>query len=221
MKENDRYSLNLAWVIDMLGLFDDLQSTYLKAPLTSLLPEVHQSAWKFPNLRRLDRFWVHWLLLLFNTSQKKVMFEWIPHPWFMLAHPEQEERLVRAMKQTGGKLYMVIGGRTYLDNCYLKYWSEDLFEYVLDADAFENQRSTYYSIVDDYVLTVSLEPDLTEEIDLLYQRVRGAGDLSDESVAELFQKKTNINMVLEKNQKKASALLEKFSVLFGDRQFVD
>lgn len=204
-------------MLDFVSLADTASAAYLDAPsFASILPASNKKEiWRFNNLLKMNDFWSHILLLLIQQSEKKILLGWNPHPWFHLVQTKQEEQYLKSLGLAKGKLYLIVGGSTFLDRWAEKFWAKEIIEYSFAKSIFDKDRSTYLNIIDDYVVTVKLDHQTTRAIENLYSKTLPASDLNFASVFKIFQSKVKASVWLEKNLKKAKMIKGRFTRFFG------
>lgn len=217
VKVKNKFSLRLTWVMDLVSLTDQMYDTHLQnPPYESILPaEGEKRTWVFYDLLKMDDFWAHVTVALFRHSKMKILFEWIPHPWFYLVIHDKQIQFQKASRITGRKFHMIIGGQTYLDKLCIQYWPEDLYEYSFAESPFSGDNATYLDVIDDYVLTIKLTGKTAAAIDRLYESIRTAEDVELGRILEVLTSRTKVTLTLERNPKKASKLIRKFTDFFG------
>jgi hypothetical protein len=211
-----RYSLSLTWVLSLIDFSESLFQRFIGQARTDvLLPAAEEKhRWVFSDLQRMDQFWLQLMFLLFEKSSSRVMCEWLPHFWFHLLHYGKELEAQRAMKRAGNRLYMIIGAKTFLDLQPSAYWDRRVYDWSYASGPFEGE-SSYFCVIDDYVLTVKLDSKTSEQIDSLFRRVRSARDMESAAFVALFKQKVSAVLTLERNEKKACKLLRRFGEFFG------
>ncbi|MDD5068032.1 MAG: hypothetical protein PHS53_01030 [Candidatus Pacebacteria bacterium] len=216
-KLETRYSLRLPWVLNFLSLADTLSSTYIERPRSPLvLPEINKKEiWHFTDLLKMNDFWSHLLLMIIQQSKKKILLGWNPHPWFHLVQTKQEKQYIESLKLAKSKLYLIVGGNSFLDKWTEKFWDKKAVEYSFSKSDFQNERSTYINVVDDFVVTVKLDPKTAEEIDRIYEKTKSLNDLDLQAVLAIFRKKTKCSIWLENNPEKARKITIKFKKFWG------
>lgn len=217
VKLRNKYSLRLPWVFDFISLADKMSEAYIERPLIPfILPELNKKEiWHFSNLLKMNDFWGHILLMLTQQSKHKIILGWNPHPWFHLVQTKQEAQYIKALKLAHTKLYLIVGGNSLLDKWTEKFWDKEAVRFSYGISEFQNQRSAYLNIIDDYVLTVKLEPKTAQAIDTVYQNTKSMNDLNLQSILSIFNQKTKCTIWLEKNPKKAKKLKFKFKKFWG------
>lgn len=216
-KLRNKYSLRLPWVFDFISLADKLSTTYTERPqLPLILPEINKKEiWHFSDLLKMNDFWSHILLILIQQSKHKVLLGWNPHPWFHLVQTKQEEQYIKALKLARSKLYLILGGSSLLDKWTEKFWDKETVHYSFGKSDFHNERSTYFNVIDDYVVTVKLEPKTAQAIDAIYENTKSIDDLNLQSILSIFNQETKCSIWLEKNPEKAKKIGVKFKKFWG------
>jgi hypothetical protein len=216
-KLKNKYSLRFPWVFDFISLADKLSETYTQQPQFPLiLPEINKKEiWHFSSLLKMNDFWSHILLILIQQSKHKVLLGWNPHPWFHLVQTKQEEQYIKALKLARSKLYLIVGGRSLLDKWTEKFWDKETVRYSFGKSDFHNERSTYFNVIDEYVVTVKLQPKTAQAIDTIYENTKSMDDLNINSILLIFNQKTKCSIWLEKNPQKAKKIGIKFKKFWG------
>src|SRR3989344_1994433 len=211
-----KHALRLPWVLETLSFSEILERNYVNHPSLPGLNSLERKwVWRFGDLLTMNDFWSHLLLVLIQQSKKKVLLGWNPHPWFHLVQTKQEEQYVRALKRARSKLHLIVGGNTYLDRWAEQFWDKGVVEYSFGKSPFEKERSTYVNVIDDYVITVKLDPKVAAEIDRIYAETRSLDTLDLPGILSLFRNKTRVMIRLEKNALKAKKIKTKFKRYWG------
>ncbi len=214
IKSKKRFGLRLPWVLDLSSLAGEAVSVYSKS---AELPRAgKRTIWHFNDLQGLNNFWSQILLLAIQNSSSKILFTWMPHPWFHLAYSEQEEQYIKALKLTGSKLYLINGGDTFLDCWAEKYWQKENIEYSNSQSWFHKvYEHQYINVIDDFVLTVKLDKNITGEINHFYKNIKSFDDMDFSEVFRIFGLKVKVSMWLENDERKAQYYRKRFIEYFG------
>jgi len=78
-------------------------------------------------------------------------------------------------------------------------------------------RSKYFDVIDDFILTVTLDSVTTIRIGEIFAKVKGPKDFHLLREFDDIRVKARINLTLERNQKKASRLRRQCADFFGIR----
>jgi len=211
------YSLSLTWILSLNQLSERFYSQAVEpAALSHCLPLTGKRvSWKFRDLQHLDRLWLQLMFLLFELSESRRMFVWVPYFWFDLVHFQKDLEAQEAMKVAGNKMYMILGNDSFIDRLPTKYWSRQVYEWSYAKGPFENERSTNYDLIDDYILTVKLDQRTTNAIDTFFRSVRSKSDLGRIREFETIKTSAQATLTLEHSPRKAKVLRRKFLDYFG------
>lgn len=217
VKSGQKFSLRLPWAMEFTSMAETIVRSYLDNPsLMSILPDINKKEiWHFNNLLKMNDFWGHLLLILIQQSKKKILLGWNPHLWFHLVQTKQEEQYIKSLGLAKGKLYLIVGGNSYLDKWAEKFLNKKLVQYFFGKSDFEKDYSKYFNVIDDYLLTIKLDEKMARMIERLYQRTKSAEDIDFPTVFNIFNRKTNASIWLEKNPKKAGVIRGRFKRFFG------
>jgi hypothetical protein len=216
IRSSGRYSLRLGWVAELEKLTETAHHRNIESIGTALpLSEGDsQTIWRFNGLRRVDDYWIQVALSLFDQTTATSMFYWIRHSWFSLAHPAKDDQFQRAMRRRGRRLYMAIGGQTFLDHLPSQTWPTDVYRVSFDPSPFDHSKLGSITAIGDYVVTVRLDARLSRAVEALYARVQRQSDLTVEAHRELFTTKGRCTLLLERSPSKAALYLGRFQRFF-------
>jgi len=216
-KHRDQYSLSLPWILNLIDtatkMYDTHSKTDSSAPLLPLQNE--KRTWRFSHLHRLDNFWVHAMILMLQNSDSKVMYQWLPHPWFHLLQSDKGRSMQRALKLGGYRVYNIIGGTNFLDRRSEKITTPGVYEYYYAEGPFESERSRYYTLTGSYLFTATFDQKTTIAIEGLYTSVTSLDDLEIPIVIALMNSPGRLTVTIENNEKKALRMRKKFEEYFG------
>jgi hypothetical protein len=220
LKVGNKYSLKLAWVLEMISLADRMYDTHVEAaPLPQVLPEPNSSvSWRFSDVHRMDAAWTHLGLGLSRHSPDRSCFLWAPYAWFHLAHHADEEQFLRGMELSGAKYYVVIGSDTYLERRYVRFLRKSFCECSFAPGLFARPCSDYIMVAGDFVLTVRFDRESLESIAALMASVKSARDIQIGRIADVFKQPMKIGLKLENRPAKAAKLRKHFCEFFGVRK---
>lgn len=219
IKVKDRYTVSLSWTLDLLRYTDSLfQNSLRPTAVSALIPlKGEKRSWTFSHLIRMDEFWVQLLFALFEISETRTMYEWVPRLWFPLVDMTRDLQHLRAMQTAQNKFYLVVGGDSYLDKRPLQYWDSEVYIVSHAESSFQHERSRYYCLIDDYILTVAVSKKVAEGIDEIFERVKSEDDLHLQEIYRFFNQPTKTTITLEQNAAKAKSLTRKFKDFWGHR----
>ncbi len=220
VRMRQRYGLNLSWAINYMHLGDVIESNYFRHDfLLGLLPNGRKkkNSWSFHNLYRMKSFWAEILLVLVKRAESPYILSYNPHPWAYLLQSAPESQFIKALQMSNAKMFKIIGGKTPLDLASKKLWDQGLIEYSFVDSPFHSERSSYFNVIGDYIVTVKLDEALTTAVEKLYEGTKSIEELRHQEVFNLFRSKARSNVTIERNKEKASKIYRKFQQFFGFR----
>jgi hypothetical protein len=219
VKVGREYGLKFSWAQELLALAERVRRTHFEPALSrALLPPRGESrVWHFTSLLKMDDYWAHLVLRLFHLTRAKVMYEWIPHPWFEMVHPGKEDQFRQALRRGGSQLHMIIGGETFLDGECGRHWSRDIYRFSFAVGPFDERRTEYFDLIENFILTLKISREVSRQIDGFFERVRGRADFDLVAFARIITQPTRASIKLENNQAKAERLRKRFVEYFGER----
>jgi hypothetical protein len=223
VKERENYTIRIPWILDMGEFIKSIEDKYLKSQyFQGLIPikEKEKKSWTFKDIFKLNDFWSQLILIPIKNSKEKVLLNYTPHAWFHLIQTHQEYQYIKTSTAHLNKTYTVIGGKDYLDEWATQFWKDHSIEYFLAPKEkwLLEDRTKYINVIDEYVFTVKLDPNITKEIDHLYQSIKNPEQLNIQNILSIFQTKIKAKITLEKNSKLATEYKKKFTRLFGPIQ---
>ncbi len=217
IKTGQKFNIHISWAIELQNLVNRISKTHVEALTTEdIIPKAKKKkTWSFDKIGMLNNFWAQVLLVLTKNSKGKLVFDWAPHPWYHLSHTALENRYLEAMKLLGAKTYQIIGGKTYLDKWVVKYLEGQNIEYTFAKSPFDKEQDTYYTLIDQYLVTVRIDPVTTQKIEELYSNTKVTEDVDYPKMFELFNGEVNIKLTIENNTTKIPIIRKKFQNFFG------
>lgn len=217
LKVRERYQPTLSWMYSVVDLSRSLQSNYLVRQYSGeILPQSGENRrWVLTDFLRLDDLWLHLIMCFFQQAREPVMYEWLPHPWFLIFGAEKEKRMNRCLEKHKGRIYAIIGGDSLLDKIYCKNWEGAPVQLNFSSGPFEDQRCCYYSLLDDFLLTVKVPKKEAEVIDKVFETSGTKAEASEKFEKYLLNQKVRVPLLVEHNPEKAKVYRRKFKDYFG------
>ena len=223
IKEKQRFSLRIPWVLDLAELVTDMENTYLTDRyLGQLLPNDKQPkrSWRFTQLAKLNDFWSQILLAMAKMSQTKISLDYSPHTWYELLQMSQEHQFIKTYYGNLKREYVIVGSTSFLDKYTYRTWGEDIMAHNRTYFAAPEYRiikdpSKYVSVMDDYVLVVKLDKDTVKRIEDLYTSVIAQEQVDIPLLTDALSKPVNARIVIQKHPQKAKQIYRKFEKIFG------
>jgi len=216
-KHGPRFALRIPWVLNVAALVEEMKQHYVDEQQFDhlLLAPGKKKIWHFTNLNILNNFWSQVLLVVINQAKDKRIYGYSPHPWYHLLQTEQEDQYIQSLRHSGARLYLMMGGRTFLDKWATKYWPKSVVEYSFAESPYEQNRGWYFDLIDDYLVSVKLDATTIKAIETLYENTVDWEQLDLAKVLLLAQTKVKASLWLEHNPQKADAIRKRFAKFFG------
>ncbi len=214
-KQGKLYGLSLSWVLNLWSTAEQMLDLYSRQAGSSLtLPgdgEIH--SYVFSRLAHVDDLWIHYLLLMLQNSEKKVLYQWLPHPWFHLIHSHKSWPLHEALKVAGYRVQSIVGGATFLDQYSKRITTNGAYEFYYGPGPFSSQLE-YYSVSDHFLFTLRLDKQTTGRIELLYSSVTSSKELDVSKIVTAINQPGRMTVTVESGTKKANNIWRKFQGYF-------
>lgn len=210
------FSLRADWVIELGRFAREIERAYFSDSYFAslLVGPPRRRGWKFTSLFALNDFWDHLLLALLGVSKEKIILSWNPHPWSHIVQPDEESAYLSALTSIGGVSYKIVGGRTPLDRWAAQFWHPPAINYSFAPGPFRGEER-YINVVDDWIITISMDARTTARIDELFRSVTSTEKMNVAEVVRLLRTGARASMSLERSAGKAAELRRKFERFFG------
>lgn len=204
-KSGKSYSLHIRWLLEMRGFISDAfeNLTGDGCPREQLPGPGEYRKYSFRELNKLNTFWTQLLLTLQEQSKACRILEWVPHPWFHLGQYAVERRFVKALKLSGGKIKMILGGETQLDQIFRESRDPEVYTtYFREKDEVLDY-AVYYSVLDDYLLTVQFTEAFQLKVHALYEAHEESEKLDLERILSFFSAKGSFTLRVDYNTRRS------------------
>ncbi len=215
-KQGQRYSISLSWIINLLEQGEQMLATYsAQKAEQSLLPGAGEKiTFIFSKLSHVDDFWINILFVMLKQSEKRILYQWLPHPWFHLIHSHKSWPLHKALKRAGYKVLSIIGDTTFLDENSRKITTKGAYEFYYGRGPFTESRANYFSVTDRYLFTLKLDAGTVRRLDELYSSVKAFSDFSVDKVMRAVDTPGRYVVTLENGTKQMAKVLKRFLTYF-------
>ena len=216
-KVRERYMLRVAWVLEMGHLTDRMHSSYLQqGALSALLPAQGEKVrWQIHSISRLTTFWSQINLALVAESRGQTLFEYLPHVWFHLAAGADENQFLRGLQLAGTPYRCVVRGESFLDKLYHRVGNDHGAMVRFGHCPFRVECDRYRGSIGEFLVTVTLNPGVSREIERTYAATGSAREVSVGKLNELFNRTESATVVVERGTTKASRVRKEFKEFFG------
>lgn len=219
IKAGKEYALSYRWIVNSLEFLDGCYERYMEQQrLAEILPrEGEKNSWKFTSFKRTDDFWVQGILAVLKESKVKQALMWIPHAWFELIHHEKDMQFQAALRASGYKIVMAIGGTTWLDQRCARDWPPDVYKYTLvdKLSPFGRERSIL--LCEDFYLEVKLDAESAQMIDDLYAKSGPESNMRIGQFMDVFETPIKATITIDRRKNKTTRLKRTLCEFFGLR----
>jgi len=168
IKHGAEFSLSIPWILGFSNLADRMFDTYIEqSNLEMFIGEGKNSGqWTFRNLALLNDFWVELVFTLLKENPEG-LYNWLPHPWFILLQSVRSKTWGIAMKEMGITVKTILGHDTDLDREYARRQKAFLPSETISfaASPFHGNDRQYLEIIGEWLITLTLDPGLVDIIE--------------------------------------------------------
>ncbi|MCB0337168.1 MAG: hypothetical protein KDD62_12710, partial [Bdellovibrionales bacterium] len=210
------YSINMFWLWNMSDVIDRASRNILKMQSSEGgLPSSGEAVRRqFSSFRTVYSFWNHYLAIILSKTTDDRIFSWIPHPWFRLVPKPTLSSMIACEDKPKAVIYTILGGDTFLDR-----WGNieiDGKVHVSNAiGPFEDQRSLYFDLTDDYIISIKLDKRTTDALDALYSEIKDMSAESFNRIQNFLDEPISATVTCENRPKKAKMLKKTFEDFWG------
>ena len=201
------YSLSLTWILNISALTDKMFDSHLETlpEATVSLATKSKKTWKFSNIQKLNDYWTQLMFLLLQRSQSKVFYQWIPWVWFELLGVGRSITFQEAVKIGGYKIRTILRDHSYIESRFSEHIkiSGGSYSVTSSLSPFHNLLTTFYSLLDEYLITVQIDNTLMLALKDLFETTTNASELSSGKVQQVLSLKGQYTISLEHGTKKA------------------
>lgn len=225
IKEKKHYSLRIAWLLNLGNFIEETEDSYLQAVyMDNLLPQNigEKRNWSFTNLLKLNDFWSQLLIAMVKTAKRKIAIHYCPHTWFDILERDQEKQFVKAFFELVDQDYLLIGGRTPLDQIACEQYQSIVKEhcYLARPEEYTDARRTLYlSIIGEYIMTIKINEQVAQKIDQFYTETPMELARNNERMytllVNLIKQKNNVKISIKRDPVLAQKYYKKFEKIFG------
>lgn len=205
VKTGQTYSLSLGWIFDVFTFADKVGSAYFSEHyISSLLPERgKRRSWRFSQLTRCNEFWNQLLLAILKASPRGPVYAWAPCPWFVLLQEGRESRLHKALTMTGRTFFTNFGGTPKLFAHIKKIYKGRNHVVSFGVGPFSTLEHTYIDIVGDYILTITLDPEISDALQAICRAFGTTSPNQYNKYLTILSQKCSVTVAVEHRPKKA------------------
>ncbi|OGJ64159.1 hypothetical protein A3C37_04030 [Candidatus Peribacteria bacterium RIFCSPHIGHO2_02_FULL_53_20] len=217
VKQRGKLSLHRLWVSEFLQFAETLGEWSRHSEESVDLPEKEgeQRVYRADSLAGLDPLWNHLLLQITEKAENKVFEEYDAHAWYLLATPDSEAAVYRAIARNGFTVRLGIGGKTTLDLHAVKALESNKEISVCSAAVTPFPSDGYIAVAcGSYSIELVLPEILRRQFAIFFQNVQSMADFEPERFADVFRMKCPCSLTVRKSQKHAETLREAMGTMW-------
>jgi hypothetical protein len=220
VKTKKTFGLQLIWLINMTVLLNRAYRSYLtQTNVSELVPFSGKSELnKFPDLDRLDHFWMQVIVILQRFYKDEPMFVSKPHQWFHLSHEDLVDNYFDALNVLQVKQYHLIGRDCYVCRFGARKIPTESAIVLFSARAFISGMNVYYTLIGKHLLTVRLEAGFAQRMDELFCRIENLEQMKAQHVKEFMRRKVQSTLKIEYGTPKVARIRSLLEDIFGENR---
>jgi hypothetical protein len=152
---------------------------------------------------------------MFLRSSDGRYYNWAPHPWFYFGQSKKLEQFYSALSSKSKEIYVVVGGRSAIDQLYRSKVDPQLFEVLLAPQIFPDKRHQHFGVIGDMTLVVTLERRMSRLVDAFFEQTRSAESLNYDRIYKLLNMSTKATLQVEHSPIKAAKMRKLFQEIFA------
>lgn len=150
-----------------------------------------------------------------ERSKEKVLEEYDAHAWYLLATPDSEASVYRAIARKGFTVRLGIGGKTPLDLHAVKTMDTNKDVMVRSPKETPFPSDGYIAVAcGDYSIELVLPEVLRRQFAIFFQSVESMADFAPQRFSDVFRMKCHCSLTVRKSAKHADTLREAMSTMW-------
>ena len=211
-KKDKGFSINKAWVLEVKQALDKVYNDLIKEKVSpmgiqSITGEL--SVFTFESINELMKFWQELIDNWFKNFKKgdyPINCYQAAHIWEVLLHLEQEEKIMKQLKQKGIKSYTVITSNTPLDKKMERYYRKIGVKTKIDKSSSSFDKSYYVGTYGDLVVQTVYPKKLVKELDLFFKANRSLEELDLSKLLAIVNQQIPVKLTVIQNLEMAKQI---------------
>jgi hypothetical protein len=222
-------TLNTVWLEQELAILEEAKKVYIHRDTDSFsfgqLQERDRISYEFKNPVLLDEMWGHlFTVLIAQTETAMPIMIYNHHSWFPIVRKDSESAIFSSLAKQGYRAYFSIGGGTDLDRDIGKSFVKPLEHSFSTGNHFGLKSTKYLNIIGDYMIEVTLDTQVSNEIDQFYNDYNTLREADATKLQSIVTRTGKNKLVISKNSRKAqrwrSRLAKDFLIPTSSRHYV-
>lgn len=208
---NKIVSVNIIWLSNMSDFFAKSMYSYTGeyAQYDFLgLNEGEKIKYYFASPVTTDAFWSHCFYALVEKSKSnQPLYIYNPHEWFFLVRRDNERKFIDQAIRKQKQLFITVLGGTYLDAFIdTEFTGQEYVQYDRSLKTLPFENNYYVNVIDDFVIEVWMEKDISNAIEDFYNSTKNFGDAEFEELSEIVSRQSKTRFVVSRNKKRAEKI---------------
>jgi hypothetical protein len=208
-------SLTIMYIETELQRWGQIAEAYNTRPLSDHflgLREGEMMELRFNTLNELDTYWVHAFLLLERRLLTSLpTYSIIPHDWFYYGRREADIFWTEKQRH---KQRLIITHPSAVDMCALRARRKAGYEMTAGVNPFKQEENEYYTLVDDWILKVTLDARLHEQLVEISENAAQLSDIDQIRLQGVLIRKGSNSMKIYRRRKRAYTMTSKVKKYF-------
>lgn len=199
IKIEKKYSMNLAWCFDFVNYAAKVTGDCIEnVTVGSLIPNGRKIKYKIHSLIQLQDLWTQIMFVMLQKSQSKTAYQWIPYPWFKFVDEGRSNRFFNSVTLGRFMIRTIVGDDSppglELANEGKKFG--EFYSYNFSDSPFHDETTNYYTLIDDYLIKVTMDVDVHRLIEELFKSSRNSKTDYIGTIPKLASMPTMISLIV-------------------------
>lgn len=215
VKEGKKFSINRAWILEVIKFGNGLQKQYFGKPeargATKLDVGPNMTVYTIPTLVDMDTIWNNIMRDYFASlkpgEEKIIAFEAV-HFWWVLAQLASETELMKNLVKRGVKSYFICYGDTPLDKWTEKFYNDIGVKCKIIPKPKEFVNGHNLGAYGDLIIQATHNPEASRKIEAFFKKYKNIADAKLADLIGLVTERIDIKMTVIKDPLLATKIRE-------------
>ncbi len=214
-KRKKEYQLNLEWIKKLKNFSEELEECYTNnKPNPFETKKIDFLNLNFETIIEVDKFILK-SIERFQEIEKQKLFAYWNHLWIPLYFSKEEYAQLKGIGKIN-EAYILCKGNTALDKWSAKFYKELGMNVLLGVKDFQ---TTDILVLNDYIIQVFYSKSLVNRVSKNILKIKKIDELNlNKLFQNVFEKKSNIQVTINKNQLLAKQLGNEIKSYFKNKK---
>ncbi|MGV8150793.1 MAG: hypothetical protein ACP5NV_03645 [Candidatus Woesearchaeota archaeon] len=203
-RENNTFSINKNYVLEVKRLSDQLTKNYMNAEKQSktIMGKVttdDYATYIFENLIQLDKFWgevvLDWARNIKENDDKRFCFQG-PHCWYIFGHLGLEAEFLGELKSNNVEGYYLTTKNSHLDKWAKKFYDDYSIKYKTSNE--ENRIAI--GVFGNFIMQFEYPEKIYSELEEVYSKSKDITKIRLSKIASILKKQIDIKLTITRNK---------------------